>query len=376
MMPALTGVRFPMALWVVSHHLSGPGRMLDPVTTASPAVHAIVGSAWVALTAFFAISGFVLTRRYTNTTWTRPVLARYAIARVGRVYPLYLVSLLILVPIINEALGRGDLGSLRSRAGIVLNYVLLLQGWQRPVVEWNTPAWSLSCELFFYACFPLIMLLVRVGSWPRLFATTVLAFALPVILRLLTADPMPKALLYFGDFLVGVAAAGVYDRLYLRQMPLRRLGPWLTAPALIGGLALVLFRDAIDSFFVFDAGIRLTSAILVFGLACGGGLLVRTLSSPLMMAGGRASYAIYILHVPVLWWYQRSALHAELPRVQAGFVYIAIVLTVSYVLSRWFEAPANDIVRAWYGDWWRSWFAQARGPGGSAGRQLDVPRQS
>jgi peptidoglycan/LPS O-acetylase OafA/YrhL len=348
LMPALTGIRFPLALWVVSHHLSGAGRMLDPLTSANATLHAVIDAAWVALSVFFAISGFVLARRYHATIWDRAALAGYAVARFARVYPVYLLSLLILVPIMAEALRGDDLGSTRDRIGLLLNHVFLLQGWQRPAVNWNTPAWSLSSEVFFYALFPLVILLVRRATWPRLMLTACLAFTIPVVLRLSFEPPLPKPPLYFGDFLIGVVAGRIHDRLRAGDVPLARVGPWLHGPALLGGLLLLLFRSQLGSFLVFDSGVRLTSALLVLGLACGGGLVWRWLSSPLMIAGGRASYAIYILHIPVLWWFERSDLRAALPSVTAGLLYVAMVIVLSLVVSRFFEAPANRLIRRWF----------------------------
>jgi peptidoglycan/LPS O-acetylase OafA/YrhL len=350
-MSALTGVRLPLALWIVAHHLSGPGRMLDPLTRAVPPIAALLESAWVALTAFFAISGFVLTRRYLTTIWTRGHILTYVAARFGRIYPLYAFSLLLIAPIVIEHIRQDELGSPVQNTGLVLNYVLLLQGWFRPSVNWNTPAWSLSCEVFFYALAPLILCVARVATWPRVVATAGVACTAPIICRLTMEAPIPKALLYFGDFLIGVAAALLFERLQLTSGGRRRLGPWLYGAAVVGGTALLFSRDAIPSFLLFDTGVRLVSVLLVVGLACGGGWLVRMLSSQAVLAGGRASYAIYILHIPILWWYARSPLYRDLPSVHAGLLYVAIVVLVSLLISRTYEEPANTVVRAWCARW-------------------------
>lgn len=344
-LPALTGIRFPLALWVVLHHLSGPGRLLDPVI--APHVHlaVFIDAAWVALSAFFAMSGFLLARRYAHASWTRPALVRFAVARLARIYPVYALSLLILLPIMREALSGAELGSPFQRAGIVLNYVLLLQAWQRPPVDWNTPAWSLSSEVFFYACAPILVGLVRRPSGPRLLGTALLACAVPIALRLLIEPPIPKAILYFGDFLIGVAAAGVFARLADSRIPLSRLGPWLYGPALIVGAVWLIMRDSFASFAVFDTGVRVISMLLVLGLACGGGRLVALLSTPLVQLGGRASFAVYILHIPLLWWFKRSAVHAALPPAYAGVLYLALVLIVAVAASRWYEEPMNAFIR-------------------------------
>jgi peptidoglycan/LPS O-acetylase OafA/YrhL len=64
-----------------------------------------------------------------------------------------------------------------------------------------------------------------------------------------------------------------------------------------------------------------------------------------VLTGGRASYAIYILHVPVLWWFERWHLDRAFPPLQAAAIYLAIVTALSLIVSRWFEAPVNALVR-------------------------------
>jgi peptidoglycan/LPS O-acetylase OafA/YrhL len=343
--PALTGIRFPLALWVVAYHLSGPGRMLDSLTSRVPVLETLTSSAWVALGTFFAISGFVLTRGYRTTKWNRDVTLQYAVNRFARVYPVYLISLLILAPIINQAVRNDPLGSLADRAGLVLNYCLILQGWARPPVDWNTPAWSLSCEVFFYLCFPAAVLLLRQVTWKRVLLMIGLAFAVPVAVRLLQVPTSCKPLIYLGDFLLGIGAAGLYEILKQQGTRLSGRGYWLYTPASIAGIALLLNTSIVSSFLVYDTGLRLVNGALVLGLALGGGFGCGALSSPLAIWGGRASYAIYILHIPILWWYKRTPAYLDLPPVWAGFIYVAIVLAVSFAVCAWYERPVDRFLR-------------------------------
>jgi peptidoglycan/LPS O-acetylase OafA/YrhL len=319
--------------------------MLEPLVGASVVASGFIAAAWVALSVFFAISGFVLARRYRTQRWSRAALGRYAVARFARVYPVYGLSLVILLPIIYDTLRRDDI-SAATGTGLLLNYVLLLQGWYWPTVNWNTPAWSLSSEVFFYANAPMVVHLMRVASWPRVIAVAALACAMPLLVRLLIEAPVPKALLYLGDFLVGVAAAGLYERLQERR--LQRAGPFLYGIACAGAVMLLLGRDSLGPFMIFDTGVRIVSALLVTGLACGGGWLVRVLSSRLVLAGGQASYAIYILHIPVLWYYRRLGYDTAGHPVGAGVVYVLVVIALSLIVARWYEAPANAVLRRWW----------------------------
>ncbi len=123
---------------------------------------ALTRGGYLAVNIFFILSGFVLARRYRLTEWNRLELARYGMRRFARIYPVYALSLAIMIPYIwSDRLPWT--GAIRgpSKAGVLAEYMLLLQGWAGKLpVNWNTPAWSLSCEVFFYACFPAIMLLL------------------------------------------------------------------------------------------------------------------------------------------------------------------------------------------------------------------------
>src|ERR1051326_2330463 len=144
-LPALTGLRFLLALWVILDHLTSPGMMLEVPARALPyPIYALVRGGYLAVTTFFVLSGFVLARSYSETSWNGRSLLRYALGRLARVYPVYVLSLVMVAPFIAA-------DPTPRKAALVTVHGLLIQGWlgQLPV-SWNTPAWSLSCEMFFY----------------------------------------------------------------------------------------------------------------------------------------------------------------------------------------------------------------------------------
>jgi peptidoglycan/LPS O-acetylase OafA/YrhL len=90
-----------LALWVILHHLSGSGQMLESAARAlPPALFAIIRGGYLAVTTFFVLSGFVLARSYSSTVWNPRSILRYSAGRVARVYPVYLCSLLVVAPFI------------------------------------------------------------------------------------------------------------------------------------------------------------------------------------------------------------------------------------------------------------------------------------
>jgi peptidoglycan/LPS O-acetylase OafA/YrhL len=81
------------------------------------------------------------------------------------------------------------------------------------------------------------------------------------------------------------------------------------------------------------------NAVLLIGLALGGGFLARALSSSVAMYLGKSSYAMYILHIPILWWYHRWSRHFS------PLLYVIIVIALSALVYGVFEEPANRYLR-------------------------------
>ncbi len=305
--------------------------MLEPAALALPGpLYALIRGGYLAVTTFFVLSGFVLSRSYSETRWNRRGLLGYAAGRVARVYPVYLLSLLMVAPFI--AADRAP-----ARAPLLAAHVLLVQGWLGALpVNWNTPAWSLSCEMFFYLAFPLAALLVLPRGWRATFAIAAGSCALTRVLLFCGVPDPVKPLIHLSDFLMGIAAARLYGLLRSRAAVPR--GPWLYLPAFTFAAALIARPQLLPPGLDLNTALRPLNALLLIGLALGGGIGARALSTRVAVYLGKSSYAMYILHVPILWWYLRW--HGE-----SAALFIALVIAVSALVYRFFEEPANGWLR-------------------------------
>jgi peptidoglycan/LPS O-acetylase OafA/YrhL len=329
-LPALTGLRFVLALWVIVHHLTGRGQMLESAAAAMPApVYALIRGGYLAVTTFFVLSGFVLSRSYSETEWSPRTLLRYGAGRIARVYPVYLLSLALVAPFILA-------DRIAPKTPLVAAHGLLLQGWLGSLpVYWNTPAWSLSCEIFFYLSFPLLAIVVLRATLGR---TIVIAGVACCLTRALWALGVPdgvKPVIHVSDFLMGVAASRIYDLLGGKA----RSGVLLYLPAAALSAALIARPDWLPPGVDLNSALRPLNAALLIGLAIGGGAAARALGSRIAVYLGKASYAMYILHVPMLWWYLRWT------RDASASVFLTAVIAVSALVYRYLEEPANRWLR-------------------------------
>ncbi|HEY3838976.1 MAG TPA: acyltransferase, partial [Bryobacteraceae bacterium] len=283
---------------------------------------------------------------YARCRWNRRDLIHYGIARFARVYPVYMVSLLLISYFILEFLTTPGLSN-GEKFTTVAAYGLVLQGWmQNTGAGWNTPAWSLSCEFLFYLCLPVVMIWLGQRGRLKLAALCTTALVLPIVLRR-TGFPMSwKPILHLGDFLVGIVAARMYSRVRSFWSDWSGRGAWFYLTAIAMGVAVILFPASLGNTVDLGTALRPLNAMLVLGLALGGGAIARLLSTAFVQYLGQASYSMYILHVPLLWWFGNHG-PPIFHRMHAGvaLIYIAGVILVSAACFEFVEKPANRWIR-------------------------------
>jgi peptidoglycan/LPS O-acetylase OafA/YrhL len=236
------------------------------------------------------------------------------------------------------------------KASLLADYLFVLQGWTGGLgVGWNTPAWSLSCEFFFYLLFPLVFPALRKAGRFAIGAVLLACIATPVLLAHSEVPWFWKPIHHFSDFVAGIAAARLYEFLAPRMA---RRGAWLYLPAVAAGIFLILYPHTMDSTYGdLNTGLRPLNVLALTGLALGGGFTASALSTGIADYLGRVSYSMYILHVPILWWYGRWSMRGSLfglvflPRTVTALLYLAAVIAVSALSFAWVEMPANRWIR-------------------------------
>lgn len=332
---SLTGLRFFAALGVFCWHcqllfLHHP-RL----------VHAVrPGPLGVAF--FFVLSGFVLTWSHREGTATRTFYRR----RAARILPNHLVCVLLAV-LIGVALE----GTRLNRTALVLQ-VPLLQAWshdEKVVFGVNGVDWTLSCELLFYASFPVVLALVRRH---RLALVVGACLAVGLLVDVVALATRPSGLPANGlpghdyyayvfppvrmlEFVLGVAAGEALRRGLLPRLPLLPTALGTGAFVALVGLAAPTPNDT-------AAIVMLPMALLIVA-AAQADLDGRptALNHRALVVLGEWSFAFYLVHSLVLrTLYSQS--HAAVPVVLGGLV---LSVVASGLLHRWVERPAERRLR-------------------------------
>jgi peptidoglycan/LPS O-acetylase OafA/YrhL len=345
---SLTGLRFFGAVAVVFCHVGAQFTNATSLTV-------LAGYGYVGVSFFFMLSGYVLTWSAKNSSPGRFLWTRFA-----RVWPLqFLLALVAFTVLAAQEKLPGTLGHVAD--------VLLLQAWsprQGVYFGGNGVSWSLSCEMFFYLLFPLV-----IGPLSRLRGRG-LAITAGVTVAVMTVAPlvangmhMSGSLSYwlffifppyrFGEFLLGMVLA--------RAMTIgaRLARPGLCALFAVGGLGLVMWQlttftehtgSAVERPFVALLALPLF-ALLLLAAATSDLDGVRTgLNWWLPLRLGEWSFALYLVHKPLFlltlawgWWRQTGWL-------ADGAAFTAfLLLTVGLAAALYYltERPIERYLRSW-----------------------------
>lgn len=347
-LPALTSVRFALALGVVFFHyqLQWPWD--------SMASTGILNRARLGVDAFFILSGFVLTHAYRQALEDRRLdYRRFLAARFARVYPAHVAVLAFVLVMVGAAtlIGAEFDHGLYNPLGL-LTTLLLVHAWlpETVVAEWNGPSWSLSAEWFAYLAFPAfawVGLVLARRPWVLLALSGLVFLVLDLIYQAVFGDVVVHAELNMGvlriipEFLYGI---GLY-RLGQRLRPTRQ---WAIGAAWLSAITLLtlMHLKADDRIVVAAAGPLILSLGLLSKASAD-----RALAHPWMLAGGEASYALYLVHMPILigWKGVNSALTQRPSAYVLAWWEIACLLTLTLVaafaLHYLFEGPARTWIR-------------------------------
>jgi peptidoglycan/LPS O-acetylase OafA/YrhL len=249
---------------------------------------------------FFVLSGFVITHAYRASLTDAQDGMRFMIRRFGRLYPLHIFTLAILVLLELAKLymtSRGYSGSEAPFAGtndissLVANIFLLQAVIPFPELTWNAASWSISTEFYTYIVFVLVCLLFgpfrRWGIILMFLASGLLLVWLDYVETTLNlASGLGLVQCIFG-FFAGNLTYELYLR--LRDKPvLKGTGSELVATAMM--LLLFWFKPR---YIAFDI-IIFSIIILLFSFEKG--LVSRALRARPLLFLGTLSYSIYLVH--------------------------------------------------------------------------------
>jgi len=301
-LPALTGLRCFAAINIVFFHFSDPNwfGFLAPV----------INAGYASVSYFILLSGFVMGYNYSAKARAGKLdTFRFWEARFTRLYPVYLLSLLLSWQMVGPEYGAHTHKMFWT--GMVLT-PLLMQGWVPELATFlNTPAWTMSAEAFFYLLFPWMarwkrprrlrphlvkmaavwMIGMMPGALYLLFNPDGLAhvdrWSWGHWLQMLKFTPLP----HLASFVFGVLLAGLDDHIVRNSQFRLVLGLFG-----FGSLFVLLTQSGSLPYAMMHDGLLMPLfGCVILGLA-GRNWLASVFGWAPLVFVGEASYCLYLLH--------------------------------------------------------------------------------
>ena len=351
----LTSLRFFAALAVLTSHLWPLAEDPNPL---QPVATTLFHEGYAGVSFFFMLSGFILSHTYQGKLVSGAISrGKYLALRIARIAPLHWLLAVPFAVAAFVSVGRDSLPS------SLLN-ILLLQSWVPNSTWYFTlvgPSWSLSDEAFFYSCFAgLAFLSLRRLA---LFAGVLLAADVAMVAVLVASGhgaiglgqglsithwltyilPVTRLL----DFVLGML---------LYRLPRPVLGKARGSAIELGAVALVLGAMVAFITWGLPEAVRMQlaylpfMALMIWAFACGNGVLARGMgNSRALVLLGDASFALYLIHLPLIQWLLplNEKLETPLPVLAICGLVTLLAISLSIGVFRLVEKPLLRASRRW-----------------------------
>ena len=353
-LPALTGLRFFAAFAVLLSHFSARG--LTPVPGA---VTDFLDGGRTAVSLFFVLSGFILAFNYVELSG-KAARRRFYVNRIARIYPVLLLSLALGAVGVAYAVLNPNTGYLLSwyalqssnpwtLAASFVGQITMTTGWlptARLNQPWNGPAWSIACEMFFYAVFPFAIVWARRQSASMLIGALSIAFASQILFIVAVRALAPAGqrgflvsqfpLTHLFEFLVGIAVGLFFLRGGKEWVKVGSRRTVLLISSIVPLALLSAFQPVDPAFLPMSPFF----AVLIFALAVPPRKRPSLLSARWIVLLGEASFSLYLVHVPLLNLYSIFD-----PGQVIGWLLAAATVALSVFIYKTFETPARLTVQ-------------------------------
>ena len=351
----LTSVRFFAASSAVFHHTA---QAFLPAVSVMPTGHLLADfvfrflrSFTFSVSFFFLLSGYVLSLVYLRDGG-EVRKAKFFAARFARLYPLYLAMIVLdSFSLLAAKIARYGLADgVAKTAWIFEAHLMMLQAWYPTrLLRIDPPSWALCAEVFFYVFFPVL----GVRLW-RLRGRNLGMTALTVYVggQLLVWWIRPhvnvQTVLFWPPLQLSTFALGIllarWQTLQQDKGNIATVPEWKANVVMglsVGGVLLCVFL--LPYFHVADPYsnglLAPVLAGIIWSLSVVPTRLSRLLSASWLVGLGNASYALYLVHIPMLKLFQ----HFHCATKTLYPVYWAACIGLSLLSFHAFETP----VRLW-----------------------------
>jgi peptidoglycan/LPS O-acetylase OafA/YrhL len=282
---------------------------------------------YLAVDLFFLLSGFVLTHVYGQIVLTRQSYFNFLKARLARIYPVHLIMLLVLLPMLDT---RPDFSS----GGLLSSLLLMQSPWHS--ICWNYASWSISAEWHSYLLFPILVMNYRTRSNKVLLATVAVCAGVVGLTDFASgsgniSNTIAVLLRCLPEFISGIALYFLFGRGCLPKWISRDITFWLSAAMLL----VFEWVHVPDGIMVCMLGIVLLTS------AANQGRSVAILNCRVFAYLGYVSYSLYMVQMVVA---LVLMLHLQISTSSLLYkvLFVGLCFLAAAIISPTIEYPARN----------------------------------
>ncbi|WP_161530837.1 acyltransferase [Riemerella anatipestifer] len=309
---------------------------------------------------FYVLSGFVMMLAYGNRSYVSP--KEYYINRIARVYPLHILSLvLVIVVSLLVSLKYFEFYHFPD-VSLILKHVFLIQSWfPQSALTLNEPSWSISVELFFYLCFPILhkfffrkknikkISIILVLFWLISQALMIMFYFSPLYTEIskegygFSAEHLflfCNPLFHLNQFCIGLLFGKYFINNYKKVK--NNYDAAIIAVFTVTCIMVYCFRDLL----VHNGLIAVNFAVLIFFISANEGKITKLFRRKIFVYLGEISFAIYLLQKPVFDIIEKAfrILHIVNPYL-IFFSSLFVLIVCSHYTYQWVEIPCKEKIK-------------------------------
>lgn len=360
---ALDGLRGMAVIAVILFHSSMLGPNQTESSLAKPLL-VILDMGWAGVDLFFVLSGFLITKIILAARAKKGWLKSFFIKRIFRILPIYFLFVIVLLLLSYTTFAqRADFIFVREQQGyfwfMLQNSLPLLNMNWPPSLFYSGHLWTLAVEWQFYMIWPFL------AGWLShraltITCTVVIIAALACRLTLSVLDAHISVIYTLTFSRMDSLAIGALVALALHSRIGETMLRKLSNVLLISGAGFFLVtlyfygRISYSLPIMYTIGYTLLAAffaglLLQVIVASDKGRLRSMLSSPCLTAVGKYSYAMYIIHLPLMSSLGNFLMKFIGKEFHAQLVYFPVLFLATLLIARltWrtIEAPALSYAR-------------------------------
>lgn len=270
----------------------------------------------MAVVIFYMIAGYVMTHSFrTNFDGVLSKSGSFYIDRFFRIYPLYFVSLILIVVFV-MASGYGKL--YLDPLSVFINLSVIPLNWYQNIV--NPPSWSLGAEVQFYLLLPFLVCFSRLK-----YLMMLLSYTIFVVASFEVIPPVQWAYKYLpGTLCIFIFGSVIYDT----QTDTSNKARYVVLASLVVVVFhlafLSTFKRHIDQPFAFESLLGIVTGATFIVVLADSKPRHRNIDDWL----GRLSYPLFLSHVLVLYFFDHLRIIGAFSPSLRGAVALQIILSI------------------------------------------------